>query len=105
MTTLDRLIEAVEAVSETRTQVEEMAAQVFGLNTISGDIGAAYSNNSLDAALAVKDAIIPMLTLSGLHEFYGMWTARLMPGEYYASATTPDRALLLATLKAYRAAQ
>lgn len=105
MTEIDRLIEAVEAVSETRTQVEEMAAQVFGLSTIYGDIGAAYSNISLDAALAVKNAIIPILTLSGLHEFSGMWSARLMPGEYYASATTPARALLLATLKAYQKTQ
>ena len=57
-TALDALIAAVEAGTATRVSVEELAVAVFGVTTTSGDISAAY-NKSLDAAFALREALLP----------------------------------------------
>ena len=56
---LGKLIKSVEAGTATRTQIEELAVQAFGLSDLCIDIGSAYARKDLNAALAVHDALLP----------------------------------------------
>lgn len=109
MTDLDRLIEDVEA-GNTPSAVRFAAAWPDaghgGLNAYRA------ANGSLDAAVALKDALLPGWTweCGTLSQAASVYPPSY-PGENFddecfsAEDATPARALLLAVLRAYRAAQ
>lgn len=108
MTALDRLIEAVEAgTGGNYSEWDALSiATDNGLPIFAIDEAA---NGSFDAALAIKGALLPE------HEWMAGgpepdFAVLHLEGEdiaddMYHTATTPARALLLATLKAYREKQ
>jgi hypothetical protein len=103
--TLGKLIEAVEAGTATRTQIEELAVQAFGLSDLCIDIASAYARKDLNAALAVHDALVPghcyLLSRSNAKVFPFTDTADV--AGQYGMADSTARAWLLAILKAKQA--
>lgn len=79
-----------------------------------GELAYAAYHGSLDAALALHDALLPGWKVAGLHqEDRGLWWAELREGfitsyshvvvaPHSFDAPTPARAWLLAILRAYR---
>ena len=107
MTDLDRLIAAVEAGEKMDALLA--SRECLGLHDRRNLLKAA--DGSLDAALALKEALLPGWKW-GAHEpkpgtfraYVSRWSAlRIMP--FTEEAPTPARALLLATLRAYRDTQ
>ena len=107
MTDLDRLIAAVR--SKEKMDALLASRECPGLHDRRNLLKAA--DGSLDAALALKEALLPGWKW-GAHEpkpgtfraYVSRWSAlRIMP--FTEEAPTPARALLLATLRAYRATQ
>ena len=104
MTDLDRLIEAVEAKTwhGDTTSMFDHAEHMNAYRAFGG---------SLDAALSLHKALLPRCKW-GIHEplkglfraYVSTWSA-LRPMPFTAEAEDPARALLLATLRAYRATQ
>ena len=109
MTDLDRLIAAVDAGEFPG----DVTARDLGAPNAEFAILTFYEafSGSLDAALALKEALLPGWKW-GAHEpkpgtfraYVSRWSAlRIMP--FTEEAPTPARALLLATLRAYRDTQ
>ena len=107
MTDLDRLIAAVR--SKEKMDALLASRECLGLHDRRNLLKAA--DGSLDAALALKEALLPGWKW-GAHEpkpgtfraYVSRWSAlRIM--SFTEEAPTPARALLLATLRAYRATQ
>ena len=105
MTDLDRLIAAVR--SKEKMDALLASRECLGLHDRRNLLKAA--DGSLDAALALKEALLPGWKW-GAHEpkpgtfraYVSRWSAlRIM--SFTEEAPTPARALLLATLRAYRA--
>lgn len=101
---LDALIEAVEAGTVRPYVIEEMAARIFS-HYAWPKAGPAY-NGSLDAAVALKDALLPGWAW-GITQNHDQDPCALAINEDLriverACSPTPSRALLLAILKAYR---
>lgn len=115
-TALDKLIEAVEAGELTMRDCGECRASISahcnGDNVTLLTPFKAY-NGSLDAALALHEALLPGRTLSvGQNAHYGDWNAWVryaedgeILDEYTAASDTAARSLLLAILRAYRSMQ
>ena len=129
MTNLDKLIEAVEAgeldIPDGAAHLPYVTAffdrwrAVYSGDAVATDIIAwsAYTG-SLDAALALKEAVLPNTAIYILSQWPGenaeveLWGThegsdgerwhRFEDGKFEAEATTPARALLLATLKALK---
>ena len=118
-TALDKLIEAVEAGTLTGDDdlsypagVPEMIDTALGMDTVWDTVCLAH-DGSLDAALALHEALLPGRTLSvGQNAHYGDWNAWVryaedgtILDEYTAASDTAARSLLLAILRAYRSTQ
>ena len=115
MTDLDRLIAAVEAGEFPG----DVTARDLGAPNAEFAILTFYEafSGSLDAALALKEALLPGWRVGNLAQASACpkdspdyWTCRIVSPSYLddceqakAIAPTPARALLLATLRAYRA--
>ena len=113
MTDLDRLIAAVEAGEKMDALLA--SRECLGLHDRRNLLKAA--DGSLDAALALKEALLPGWRVGNLAQASACpkdspdyWTCRIVSPSYLddceqvqAIAPTPARALLLATLRAYRA--
>lgn len=109
MTALDKLIEAVEAGNATEFQFYTWRPGLTGTIKESKTMWRAF-NGSLDAALALHEALLPGRTLSvGQNAHHGDWNAWVryaedgeILDEYTAASDTAARSLLLAILRAYR---
>lgn len=110
MTALDTLIEAVES-GEDWSASRYVDAEIDGYTLAKG----AYTRGSLDAALALKDALVPEWDWLGgsLNECMTLYPPdfqerclnRKRLGTIDVYHEDPARALLLATLKAHREEQ
>ena len=101
MSDLDKLIEAIRGARHTRTRIEEMACQVFGLCQTAMNISAAYGMDDLNAARNLHIELTPGIFWVS---FVGS-TATIISGqEEYTGrpARTAARSWVLAVLKAYR---
>ena len=112
MTALDKLIEAVEAGTWPEDWRDVMRALTLHPDERHILARRAFSG-SLDAALALHEALLPGRTLSvGQNAHYGDWNAWVryaedgeILDEYTAASDTAARSLLLAILRAYRSVQ
>ena len=115
MTALDKLIEAVEpgeATPHLVRQVFDTPCQDIARQGIKPTVWMAYKG-SLDAALALHEALLPGRTLTvGQNAHHGDWNAWVryaedgtILDEYTAASDTAARSLLLAILRAYRSVQ
>lgn len=117
-TALDKLIEAVEAggldsIWHGCSSRRGHWAYETGLNAEQRNKSWYASHGSLDAALALHEALLPGRTLSvGQNAHYGDWNAWVryaedgeILDEYTAASDTAARSLLLAILRAYRSVQ
>lgn len=121
MTALDELIEAVETGTATEFQFHTWRPGLTGTIKESKTMWRAY-HGSLDAALALHEALLPGWALERLTKWPGtngqctayLWGTHERDGERWhnakdgrvdASTTTPARAWLLAILRAYRSVQ
>ena len=112
-TALDKLIEAVEAGGDwigpeaSRALAPQQYVQAINAYGEAGQVG------SLDAALALHEALLPGRTLTvGQNAHHGDWNAWVryaedgeILDEYTAASDTAARAWLLAILRAYRSVQ
>ena len=101
--TLGKLIEAVEAGTATRTQIEELAAQAFGLSDLCIDIGSAYARKDINAARAVHDALLPGWWAMLRHSTRPMATVGYVDEVISGHDEILSRAWLLAILTAKQA--
>lgn len=99
---LDKLIDAVEAGEATEHQFLTWRPGLSGTRKESAMMFKAY-NGSLDAAKALREALLPGCEVALSNYVSPKWVARC--GLYSGSNTTPARAWLIAILKAYRAQQ
>lgn len=115
MSELDKLDNLIDVVEAGEDYVERHIQRAFGgyrSSANSAYINRAY-HGSLDAALALHQALLPGCTLSvGQNAHYGDWNAWVryaedgeILDEYTAASDTAARSLLLAILRAYRSVQ
>lgn len=108
MTALDKLIEAVEAGCTDQVLEHSDATSPKYIRQVMD-----AHHGSLDAALALHEALLPGRTLTvGQNAHHGDWNAWVryaedgeILDEYTAASDTAARSLLLAILRAYRSVQ
>ena len=117
MTALDKLIEAVEAGEPSEFRKANRAAFTTPCQDMALQLREEHSRHafkgSVDAALALHEALLPGRTLSvGQNAHHGDWNAWVryaedgeILDEYTAASDTAGRSLLLAILRAYRSVQ